>query len=298
MAQIPSDGKFIFEESVRSDGAVSESAFQTIGGSINYLLEELPLLAGKTLKVVEFTSNGVFTVPSDVQTVVLEGCGGGGGAGRIDTTSLGANNMFIEAGAAAPFITRVKQVVPSATVNILIGAGGVGNGSGDGLSAPFFGSNGGDTVFQDASPVTFIGGGRGCWTSASLPTSTAADLEAYVNYLYLQRQAGIKRMIGEAKGMYARYKEGSGGTSFVYPHAEGSLSGVSNPYTAGGFGVPLGPLWLDGGMGAYGASVRGVNVPNTGAGGSMFCDFSSVTPSFTAYNGSSGRLRIVYVSQF
>ncbi len=144
MSNIPSVSQKVQIEATQTRQAVSEALMQTMGGSINWLIDQAALFAGNNLKKQVFTSSTTWTVPADVNFVYVEGCGGGSGG----NSAWGGNG--------APKVSAWLDVIPSSTITVTVGAGGAGvagysTAAGDGTSS-FFG------LFQ------FIGGG---WTGSN-----------------------------------------------------------------------------------------------------------------------------------
>lgn len=304
MADIPSEENRIQLQETQFRAAVAESTLTRIGASINFLLDANE---NKTLKIVEFTSNAVWTVPADVSVVILEGCGGGGGPGLIRSS----NGRFYEGGFGAPFIQRIVSVNPNSPANITIGNGGNGIGSGTmPQSGNFvsFGSSGQATIFSNAGTTVFPGGLGGCLItnmSVAFPNTDAVNI--HIGNLCDDRSSGRRQYPNSAMpASYGQAANGFSSNSVLRPFSEGSSTGfLTNyfpPQNGSNFifynstGVTFSYL---GGSGPYGASTNGTQTPNSGAGGQVtITPTSFVGTPFTSSSGASGRLRIAYFSRF
>lgn len=297
MAQIPSEQNYIFEESVRSDAAVSESAFQILGGSINHLLDQQAALEGKTLKFAEFLSNTVWTIPEDVTYVILEGCGGGGAGGFHRINFSGVTRTLVEAGFGAPLKTFMKAVTPGASVTITVGGGGTGFGTVSSSSdTVIFGNSGQNTIFDDGTQILFPGGLGGTrideMTYLSGSPSSAEKVQNWIDTVAELKKYGRKRHLTETEGMFQYSKTGSP-TFFGY-NTEGSANGFRGASLVNnGLNTPTITNAFFAGSGPYGASANGPASPNTGAGGSVTVSGGN----YIFQNAGSGRLRIAYVSK-
>lgn len=263
MAQITPDAQYIFEESVRSDAAVSESAFQTIGGSINYLLDEVSTLDGKTLKIQEFLSNGTLNVPSDVSILLVEGCGGGGGGGG----GAGAGQQG-RGGDGAPFVSRIISVTPGSSHAVTIGTGGAGGPA----ATATFGGNGTDTTL--GSLLICRGGSAGGNTGGTNNFINPNNSCGGGTGSATQGANGASRGQSTENGFY-------GGTPANFPTD-----------TIGGGGGGAGPFGNGGNGGKLNLIAPQNAAANTGAGGGGGTGF------FGGGNGGSGRLKVTYLSKF
>lgn len=144
MSNIPSVLQYIQVEGTFDRSPTSQSLVQSMGGSINALID---ILSSFGLTIVQFTANGSFIVPANKTQVLLFGCGGGaGGNGGTDTFNV------LHGGMAAKLGLYPVTVIPGDTYNVIIGAGGAGGASGGGLP----GLAGGNTLFQNSTPTTLV----------------------------------------------------------------------------------------------------------------------------------------------
>src|SRR5688572_11163744 len=92
-----------------------------------------------------FTSNGTWTCPAGVTSVIVIGCGGGsggqGGAGGAGSSNGGRG------GNGAVLGCYSLAVIPNTGYAVVVGAGGAG-GSGSAIAAMNNGSPGGDSSFN------------------------------------------------------------------------------------------------------------------------------------------------------
>jgi hypothetical protein len=107
-----------------------------------------------SIKEVQYTANGTFTVPTGVTAIEVIAVGGGGGGGGGNDVSAGGG------GGGGQVVQRQVNVTPGTTYNIAIGAGGHG-GQGAVISAADNvntqpGGNGGSTTFGGSAPVNLL----------------------------------------------------------------------------------------------------------------------------------------------
>jgi hypothetical protein len=280
MALIPSNPEKIYEESVGKIRPLSESTAQQIGGSVNYLLDQVPLLDGIVYTKITFLSDAIWTVPSNVSRVIIEGCGGGSGGGsgflvRSDILTLPAPGV---GGVGAAKGYGSLSVSPNTDVFVKIGKGGapgIGNDKpGAAGESSFFGG----LVFNGASPPFSP-------TRVSPPQPLEMPL----------------RPQGETLGHYD-YRdfntEGFGGVLSVnrggYFNIYGFLTPETTTFFQGG----------SGGAGPYGSGTLGCLPPaqaqsagaNTGAGGGG--GFSEAGIPFNVGSaGASGRIIVSFYSK-
>jgi hypothetical protein len=196
---------------------------------------------GITYDVHTFTGSGTFDVTGGGSVdYLIVGGGGGGGA------STGGG------GGAGGFVTGTTTVTNSTVYTITVGAGGAG---GIQASAPYRGTNGGDSVFAG---VTAFGGGGGGSNAPATPPPGLTD-------------PSVGGSGGGGSGDSGR--PGASGTS-LQGNAGGSANIWGGPYTAGG----------GGGAGAAGANANG---SNTGANGGAGLS-SSITGTAKFYAGGGG----------
>jgi len=252
MALIPSNPEKIYEESVGKIRPLSESTAQQIGGSVNYLLDQVPLLDGIVYTKITFLSDAIWTVPSNVSRVIIEGCGGGSGGGsgflvRSDILTLPAPGV---GGVGAAKGYGSLSVSPNTDVFVKIGKGGapgIGNDKpGAAGESSFFGG----LVFNGASPPFSP-------TRVSPPQPLEMPL----------------RPQGETLGHYD-YRdfntEGFGGVLSVNPYGSGTL-GCLPPAQAQSAGANTGA----GGGGGFSEAGIPFNVGSAGASGRIIVSFYS-----------------------
>jgi hypothetical protein len=107
-----------------------------------------------SIKEVQYTANGTFTVPTGVTAVEIIAVGGGGGGGG------GADTIAGGGGGGGQVVQRQVNVTPGSTYNIAVGAGGHGGqgaqtASGDQVNTQP-GGNGGTTTFGGSTPVNLL----------------------------------------------------------------------------------------------------------------------------------------------
>jgi hypothetical protein len=113
------------------------------------------------MNIQVFTSNGTFTVPSNVTQIIIEAWGaGGGGGGSCSPNAAGAIGG---GGGAGAYIKKSISVVPGQTYTITIGQGGLGGASSGSnvFNQRPSGSNGTSTTFGNLLTVNGGNGGSG-----------------------------------------------------------------------------------------------------------------------------------------
>ena len=107
-----------------------------------------------SIKEVQYTANGTFTVPTGVTAIEVVAVGGGGGGGGGNDVSAGGG------GGGGQVVQRQVNVTPGTTYNIAVGAGGHGGqgaltSSSDNVNTQP-GGVGGTTTFGGSSPVNLL----------------------------------------------------------------------------------------------------------------------------------------------
>lgn len=255
-----------------------------------------------------FTSNGTWTAPAGVTTIICSAYGGGGGGGGGGCANPSYNNQPTggAGGGGSKNCISIITVVPGTTYTINIGAGGNGGSGAVASSSGNDGSNGatgGNTEFKNGSTTLFfaagaIGGTAGhqecsntSWGGSSNPfdaTGASSAGRSYITYGYGGDSKIVTNTAGKAGGVNENgtYTGGSGGT-----HSGANFIGAGS-----GGGAGFGGNGANGGAGAStGNGPSGSSASaNSGAGGGG----GGASPaSFTGGNGGnggSGYLCIVY----
>ncbi|HEX2921312.1 MAG TPA: DUF2341 domain-containing protein [Bacteroidales bacterium] len=197
---------------------------------------------------IEFTSNGSFTVPQGVTTIIVE-CWGAGGAGGGNPSNADGGG----GGGGGAYARSALIVIPGTSYDIAVGAGGIGsNGNG---------TSGGDTWFGTPALVLAKGGSFGSQVSSNLPGaggSGGLSSESFGDVVFSGGNGGRGRDNSTGRG-------GPGGSSAGI-NANGTSG--SDPYLT----TTAGAAPEDGGMGgdggAAGSNGGAGNVPGGGGGGS------------------------------
>lgn len=253
MANITPEQNYIQTGETRFRAAVAESTFTRMGASINWLLD---FSINKKLRMKEFLANGSFIVPSDVEFMVIEGCGGGQGG----CFSVGGGPVTALGGKGAGFFKAHIQVVPAATYNVTIGAGGsalsgISGGNPGGASLINYGGN--DILF-------FPGGGTNLFADTFGNGHTSAN--------------------GNGRSIFGFYQGANSSYSNIVANGGGA-----GPYGNGGPGLA--------GQDNFEGAPFNNAAANSGAGGGSARATSGGTPT-TAGTGGSGRMRLFYISRF
>jgi hypothetical protein len=202
------------------------------------------------------STSGTWTCPADVNTIQVEVWGGGGGGGGTYLAGFaggGAGGSYV--------INNSVTVVPAASYNLTVGAGGAQSGTGiNGVN----GNPGGNTTFGSATPVIANGG------IAGGATTTAGQLGS-----------GGTNSTGGSGGTVtlglpgASGANGSGGSGGAGAGALGGAGGVSK--TSAGNGIE-GTAPGGGGGGAYGPTT-GSNRGSAGGAGQIIITYRVGAPN-------------------
>nr|WP_199065137.1 pyocin knob domain-containing protein [Chromobacterium sp. ASV5] len=191
---------------------------------------------GSQKGIRQFTSSGTFTVPANVTTIYISGCGGGGGGGASYTsTPTGGGGG---GGAGQSIIRAAYSVNPGSLISITVGAAGAGGTPGGAT-----GSAGGQTIV--GSLVTLaagtggnssIGATGGAPAAIGYPTGTSGSDTAYGG----AGGAGASGPFGGGGGGNKQNSSGAanaGITAAGYGAGGGGAGGVA---ASGGSGAPGG----------------------------------------------------------
>lgn len=227
MSDIPSALNKIQIEGVQTRFPVSEDLLQTMGGSVNYLIDAF---TNGLIKKTDFTSSGSFTTPADVSLVYVEGCGGGGGGGHNLTSDTYGG------GSGAVFKNGIYPVTPSSVISVTIGAGGSGNNSG-------IGGSGGNSSFGSISNFPG-GGGGGVNTFGSGYNGFGIDAYSYaIGGTYSGGSAAYTGFAIGQRGFIAGRNGGYSGSTYdgvgggAGPYGDGGDAGSNTDPSASAYGA-------------------------------------------------------------
>jgi hypothetical protein len=200
----------------------------------------------------EFTSSGTLTIPSGVTRVLVELWGGGGGGSGGRSLTCGSWGCFSEAwegsgGGGGAYVRAVVDVVPGATYNVVIGAGGAG-GAGQPVDQSVEPGNGGPgTPTQLALGTTVIaaaaGGGGGQFSVGGVGGAASAigisrpGFSGSVGHLYWDTQdsnpdggsGGRPGVAGLVDDLSPLAGHGGAGANRVLPFVPGGQGSPGNP---------------------------------------------------------------------
>lgn len=246
-----------------------------------------------------FTSNGTFTVPTDVTEVFVTICGGGGGGGGSAGGGVGTFAGGGGGGSGAQVLIDVPvTVTPGGTCAVTVGpggAGGTGGSSGggtghvgtDGTGSVFVGpsktiraaggagggGSGGSSGGTDGNSVfgiggqgsaTAAGGGGGGTLFSSTGSDGAATGSSVASAVLCSQNGGG----GTGGNSSSSRSSGNGGTSNYSNGSSGATASATGGSSGGGGGAY--GLGADGvaGVGSAAASAGNSAAANTGGGGS------------------------------
>jgi hypothetical protein len=216
-----------------------------------------------------FTSNGTFTVPVGVNSIVVECWGSGGGGGSSNTN--GGGSRAGGGGGGGGYSYLVIAVTPGNTYNIVVGTGGAGGNNGNG-------ANGSSSTFNATTVVANGGRGGGQGGNGALGAGAVAGTGSTV-YTGGNGAAGVNGT-GSGGGGGGAGSTGNGG------NASGMTAGTGTSTNGG-----------NGGAGRSGASSAGNNGNTYGGGGSGGFAAASGGDRLGG-NGSNGLVVINWVQPF
>lgn len=225
------------------------------------LLKAIKKTAGLMLNTVVFTDSGTYTPTEGTRYVIVEAVGGGGGGGGCSSTT--SNNAAVSGGGASGSYIKAKFDIASIgdTVEITIGAGGVG---GIGRQA---GGAGGDTKLGALATAT---GGKG-GTSSTSPASSA--------FIAVGGAPGSIPIGGNLISSLGS----RGGAGLFFNSSTDALGGDGAPSQYGGSGI-----------GSGGSGTTGTNGSGYGSGGGG----NARQPSSGAVNGYDGAKGILIIYEY
>ncbi len=254
-------------------------------------------------KTDTFTSNGVWTVPANVATALIEawasgaggstniGGGGGGGYSRATLTGLTPTDAYdVTVGMGGDTNTNGEQSVVGKSGDLLrvlvVGGGGSGGRSPSGSSRSGGGGGGGQVIDRDnllaavgSYPIVIGAGGPGATASPANGNNSSA--------------LGITAMGGGAGGNHVGGDGGANGASGGGGTRANSTAGVSLVgQFPGGSGIGTGGNVTAAGGGGGGAGSAGANATdsNGGNGGNgLNSDISGSTVMYGSGGGGGGQ---------
>jgi hypothetical protein len=265
MADLPSTPLIkINDIEIANDAPVTNDVMRKIGIDLNALIDR----QGVTYQ--DFTANGTFVVPANVNHVWVLGCGGGGGGGGGTGSNLGGGG-----GGAGAVPTLVHTLVtPSASIPITIGTGGSGSSTG------VNGVNGASSSF--GSLLSFDGGKGGAGSDGGTTSALGGSGSA--------TGRGFKTFGGNAWAVTVGVAAQNGDSSFF---SSGGLGGAIGIISGGGGGAGLG---AGGNGGTYsGTILSATNGSGYGSGGGGGGSSGNVNNQ-TGANGANGYIRVIYAN--
>lgn len=221
------------------------------------------------------TANGTFTVPTDVNFLIMEGAGGGGGGGGGGGATAGAPGGGGGGGGGSPVIIQSVTAVSGDVLTIVIGAGGA-SGTGSSNSPGNTGGMGvASTVSGTGINLTFPGGGGG---GGGNRTGNSPNQPTNSGYTFAVSSNGTDSGSDGAGG-------GAGSSLAVGPNGANAASATaasagvnSSGGAGGGSGNATGGHGSSGGYSLYnaatpatgGAAGGNANAGGGGGGGSSF----------------------------
>ena len=219
---------------------------------------------GQTTVTFTTTGNNSWTAPCDVTSITVEAWGAGGGGQRAN-----GNPSAGGGGSGGGYVRTTYTVIPNASYNLFVGAGGTGNSGGNGQSS----------WFNNNTTILAIGGrGAGGAVTANGAWGTGANAFTTGN-------------IGGS--IISTYGGNGGNAGNNFSGGGGSSAGNTNGNNAVGMTAGANPA--NGFAGATGRNTNGIGaVGGIGAGGA-----GGRTDGGTARNGGRGgrgEIRISYTT--
>lgn len=239
------------------------------------------------------TGSSSWTVPNGCSSITAFLVGGGGG---ISWAYIANQSYAISSGGGGGYTkTQSISVTPGETLNIVVGAGGSGNGGMSGIyrgSTLLASANGGSagvvhqgTNYPDVKYRGFAGcaGGSGGGGCLALPTTTSGWAVAYAGAGGSDGSNGGDAAYSSTSSVHTTTL-GAGGSGQGYSTKAWGTDG--EPYAPGGSGSYLSTSY-DGGRGKAGAGLTG---NNSGAAHTytQYHGFGTGAEDAGSYSGSSG----------
>lgn len=211
-----------------------------------------------------FSVSGNFIIPNDVFTVFISCIGGGGGGSSGAATVTSSQAKGGGGGGGSDTIGQQVNVTPGETINMIIGAGGVGGAvtsNGDPINS---GASGGDSysTINSAQEAIILsqGGGGGTLDVGGLTTISQGVLGVN-SFSVLAGAGGIgggNDSTNGAVGNTVRYISLIGAIESALIASSPTAGGTNATFGGGGGGGGNGYFGL-GGNGGNGAASSGVN---------------------------------------
>lgn len=241
---------------------------QTTAGTWAAALDELklwPFINASKYIITEFTSSGTYILNLNTTKALVLACGGGGGGcGGLGATGV-TGDTHGHGGDGAPLSAQIIPVTGGETVTITIGGGGAGG------TATADGSDGGNTIFSNATDGARTWyGGKGGYTTITTSLSAAQQFARQIKksnfhtlggYVVRTGATSQEAFVGEA-GLFASGTVGGNSGAQI-----GGGGGGGGSFGAGGAGgVAAGGNGVDAAATAYGSGGGG-GAQNNGLGG-------------------------------
>lgn len=219
-----------------------------------------------------FTSDGTFVVPIGVTSVQVQAWGGGGAGGGC---SNNARNTGGGGGGGAYRLVTNVAVSPGASINVTVGAGGIGVSNANG-------GNGGNSTFASGTPVVAnggSGGGRGTTLLAINGTGGTGGTGTF--------NGGTGGTGNSVAGVSTGNSGGGGGGAGEA--GNGGNANINNPGNGGA---------SNGGNGANGRTTNGNgdDATDLGGGGSGGRNGNSGTSNRSGGDGFRGQVMVTYAA--
>lgn len=194
------------------------------------------------------TSNDSFTVPTNVNLLYIEACGGGGGGGVGATGGGGANGGGGAGGAGNLLQLKPMPVTPAQVLNITIGAGGAGANL-----TTSVGATGGTTIIDTMHFIGAQGGFPGAYNGSSTVS--------------IQGRGGLGRNSGVSSIGSTSTSSGNGGNNSSATTAHTNSSNDATLYTFGPNSLASSVGSAGGNSDDFTGGSAGTNSPSLGGGG-------------------------------
>lgn len=248
MSDIPYSSAKIQIEGARFRSSVSEALIQSIGGTINYLLD----VNANAYTYYNTPGTYSFTVPTNINWLFVSARAGSGGGGGSKAPYQGGGG-----GVGCSTVTRVLKVTPGQVLSLVVGAGGTAGTSGGGN-----GGNGGNTSI--GTLLTCYGGRGGYGGAGAYPSRGGVPNGAALNNIGLSMSVWDAGAAQSYPGNYFFLGTGQGEAQTF--GGSGRNSSLTDPNT----GSPYIEAWNGQVYGVGGCPGQGNGFANGGSGASAF----------------------------
>lgn len=236
----------------------------------------LSIVSVSAYNQTNYTANATYTVPTNIQYILVEGWGaGGGGGGSAANANAGAAG-----GGGGSYAASIISVTTGQNFTIIVGTGGTGGAAGANQ-----GNNGTATIFHNGTIYLYAEPGRGGAAAGGTPTGGYGGNRSN-NTGNVVSWSGGKGGDGAAGAPAVGFSGGGGGSAGDWQNGYGPTSSATN-LSGGRGGTRYGG---EGGQGWTSDSAGTTPATLAGGGSGAYCDGSCTAKA--GGSGANGRIAI------